>query len=171
MQQQGYNLSRLKILVVEDNKNMRVMIRAMLEAFGVKNIRECENTKDAWERILEFGPDIMILDWMLTPEDGIAFAKRLRTAEDSPNRFLPIVMLTGYTETRHVMVARDAGINEYLVKPVSGQALYGRIIMAIEHPRPFVRAKGYFGPDRRRHRKKDYDGPERRKPDDKDKDD
>jgi DNA-binding response OmpR family regulator len=60
-------------------------------------------------------------------------------------------MLTGYTEYRRVAEALDAGINEFLAKPISPRDLYLRIASIIDHPRPFVRARGYFGPDRRRY--------------------
>ena len=71
-------------------------------------------------------------------------------------------MLTGHTSIERVRAARDAGVNEFLAKPVSAKAILTRLISVIEHPRPFVRTKVYFGPDRRRHRDGGYHGPERR---------
>jgi DNA-binding response OmpR family regulator len=71
-------------------------------------------------------------------------------------------MLTGYTRVDHVRQARDAGVNEFLAKPVSVKAILSRLISVIEHPRPFVRTKSYFGPCRRRRGDNEYRGPERR---------
>ena len=71
-------------------------------------------------------------------------------------------MLTGHTSVDHVQAARDAGVNEFLAKPVSSKAILSRLVAVIEHPRPFVRTKVYFGPCRRRRREGDYHGPERR---------
>ena len=59
-------------------------------------------------------------------------------------------MLTGHAELALVTEARDMGVNEFLAKPVSAKALYARITAAVHHPRPFVRTRAYFGPDRRR---------------------
>ena len=57
--------------------------------------------------------------------------------------------------------ARDAGVNEFVVKPFSAQGLFTRIQAVIEKPRPFVKVSGYFGPDRRR-RRRPFEGEERR---------
>jgi DNA-binding response OmpR family regulator len=86
----------------------------------------------------------------------------VRTGKDSPNPFVPIIMLTGHTEMHRVIEARDAGVHEFLAKPISAKGLYSRVKSIIERPRPFIRAGLYFGPDRRR-RQIDWKGPERRK--------
>ena len=74
----------------------------------------------------------------------------VRSGEDSPNPYVPIIMLTGHTELHRVCEARDAGVNEFLAKPISAKALYSRVASIIEFPRPFIRTKSYFGPCRRR---------------------
>ena len=94
--------------------------------------------------------------------DGLEFVRLLRTATNSPNPFVPVIMLTAHTETKRVMEARDAGITEFLAKPISAQQLGSRIRAVIEHPRPFVRAESYIGPDRRRRQDPDFEGPDRR---------
>ena len=72
-------------------------------------------------------------------------------------------MLTGHSEKARVVGARDAGVTEFLVKPISAKALYERIFNVIANPRPFIKTKTYFGPDRRRTVNQNYVGPERRK--------
>jgi hypothetical protein len=57
-------------------------------------------------------------------------------------------MLTGHSEKKRVMAARDAGVTEFLAKPISAKALYQRIINVVANPRPFIKTKTYFGPDR-----------------------
>ena len=74
----------------------------------------------------------------------------------------PLVLMSGHTEQWRVNMARDAGVNEFLAKPISAKTLYDRILAVIEKPRPFVRTKNYFGPCRRRVNSRDYAGPERR---------
>ena len=93
--------------------------------------------------------------------DGIELTREIRNAADSANRFVPIVMVSGYAQRGRVLTARDAGVNEFVVKPITATALFSRIRAVIEKPRPFVRTKTFFGPDRRRGRS-DYEGPERR---------
>ena len=71
-------------------------------------------------------------------------------------------MLTGHSEKRRVTVARDAGVTEFLAKPISAKGLYQRILNVVANPRPFIKTKTYFGPDRRRNTSNAYIGPERR---------
>jgi two-component system chemotaxis response regulator CheY len=72
-------------------------------------------------------------------------------------------MLTGHSEKKRVVGARDAGITEFLAKPISATTLYERILNLAANPRPFIKTKTYFGPDRRRGVNSSYVGPERRK--------
>ena len=117
--------------------------------------------EDAW-KVLTVNPcDIIFVDWVMSGMSGVELAQKIRSAPDSPNPFLPIIMLTGHTSIERVNLARDAGVNEFLAKPVSAKAILNRLVSVIEHPRPFVRTKSYFGPCRRR-REGAYTGPERR---------
>ena len=94
--------------------------------------------------------------------DGIELTQMIRQPNGSGNPFVPIILLTGHCDKRRVMTARDAGVTEFLAKPISAKALYQRILNIVVSPRPFVRTKIYFGPDRRRNTSNAYIGPERR---------
>jgi DNA-binding response OmpR family regulator len=87
----------------------------------------------------------------------------IRQPGANANPFAPIIMVTGHTEKPRVTAARDAGITEFLAKPISAKALYQRIVNVVANPRPFIKTKTYFGPDRRRSSSSNYIGPERRK--------
>jgi len=158
-----YNLSRLNFLIVDDNKHMRALVKSILHALGVKNVLEATDGADAFKELRHFPADVIICDWNMSPLDGLDFVRMVRTGSDSPNPFVPIIMLTGHTEMNRVMEARDSGVHEFLAKPISAKKLYSRIRSIIENPRPFVRAGLYFGPDRRRRTNPNYNGPERRK--------
>lgn len=160
----SFNLRDLSVLIVEDNFNFRFLLRNVLQAMGVGRIEEAHDGEAAFRLLSTIDCDLIITDWKMQPVDGIEFTKMLRTREDSPNRFIPVIMITGYSEADRVLEARDAGVNEFLAKPISAKALWARINSLIERPRPFIRAEEYFGPDRRR-RQTEYDGPERRKND------
>lgn len=159
----GYDLSHLKVLVVEDHKYMRNLIKEILVAFNIRDIRDCEDGTLAIRELSYFPADVAIVDLAMEPLDGLNFTRIVRNANESHNPFLPIIMLTGYAEVVKVAEARDAGVNEFLVKPVAARSLYQRIVSVIQNPRPFVRTEGYFGPDRRRRDDPSYAGPDRRK--------
>lgn len=145
-----YDFSLLKVLVVEDSKNMQKLLHTILSALGVQQIQCVVTAKEALEELGRFEADLVICDWNMAPMDGLTFCKELRRSKNSPNPYVPIIMLTGHTETERVLQARDAGINLFLAKPVSVKALSERIVSLIDHPRPFIRTQHFFGPDRRR---------------------
>lgn len=157
-----YNFEKLYFLVVDDNRHMRMLISNILRGFGVRYIFEAEDGSDAIRELRSNPIDIVICDWVMEPLDGFDFVKLIRSAPDSPNPFVPIIILSGYTEHFRITGARDAAATEFLAKPVSAKTLFSRIASIIDHPRPFVNAKHYKGPDRRRHASSTYKGLERR---------
>jgi two-component system chemotaxis response regulator CheY len=158
----GYRFDRLKILVVDDNAHMRKLVTTILQAFGVVQIYEADNGQRAWTVVRESNPDVIIADWVMDGMSGIELVQMLRSNPQSPNPFVPLILLTGHTSLDHVMQARDAGVNEFIAKPVSVKTMMSRLVSVIESPRPYVRTQGYFGPCRRRRGADEYRGPERR---------
>jgi len=141
---------------------MRKIVNTILHALGIQFVYEAIDGADGFEAMRAYNPDIVIVDWEMPGIDGIEFTELIRKASDSPNPYVPIIFLTSYSDRKHVCSARDAGVTEFLAKPVSANAIYLRLMSIINKPRPFVSAKSYFGPCRRRHRSKDYIGRERR---------
>lgn len=158
----AYDLSGVNFLIVEDNAHMRNLVKTILHTLGVRNIREASDGADAFKELRSFPVDIILTDWAMSPIDGIEFTRLVRNGADSPNPYVPIIMLSAHTEMTRVAEARDAGVNEFLAKPISAKSLITRINAVIERPRPFVRSKNYFGPDRRR-KDQPFNGPDRRK--------
>ena len=168
------NLEEIKILVVDDNAFMRSLIRQLLKALGAREIFEASDGREGYEVARQVNPDIALVDWVMEPEDGLAFVKKIRSAEDSPNRLMPLIMVSGFSEESRVLAARDAGVNEFVVKPLSATSLFSRIQWVVENPRRFVTTDTYFGPDRRRRdipfkgENRRADGPEAKAPADDD---
>src|SRR3954470_21901431 len=158
----SYRFDRLRMLVVDDNVHMRKLVVTILQAFGCTMIKEADGGEKAWAILKDFNPDVIVLDWMMPGMSGLDVVKLIRTDPDSPNPFVPVIMLTGHTLLARVREARDAGINEFIAKPVSVKTMMQRLMSVIEHPRPYVRTKSYFGPCRRRRADAEYTGPERR---------
>ncbi len=143
-------LADISFLIVDDNAFMRQIVKRILATLGAKTIKEAEDGAEGLKILRTFSPDIIITDWVMDPIDGIEMTRMIRTASDSLNTFVPIIMLTAHSEMSRIITARDAGINEIVVKPVSVKALFSRIQMVIERPRAYVSVGNYFGPDRRR---------------------
>ncbi|NBW11387.1 MAG: response regulator [Caulobacteraceae bacterium] len=156
------SLHSLSILLVDDNAPMRTIASAILQSAGIRKIREVADGAAALEALREHPADIAIVDFNMFPLDGVEFTRLVRNSPDSPNPYLPIIMMTGHSEKHRVMEARDAGVTEFVVKPITAKAVFDRIQAVIVRPRPFVKTDGYFGPDRRRANPTHYAGPFRR---------
>ncbi len=159
-------LSTMRVLLVDDNQHMRSIVSTVLAGVGVMQVRECWDGAEALDALRQWPADVAIVDFQMSPIDGVEFTRLVRNAADSPNPFLPIIMLTGHAERTRVMEARDAGVTEFIVKPVTARAVLDRLNNVIFKPRAFVRTKDYFGPCRRRKQEPSYEGPWRRQGDD-----
>lgn len=140
------------ILIVDDNKNMRVLLRTILRPYGFTNVQEAEDGIEALEALKTAFFDLVIVDYAMPNLDGSEFAKLVRNSSDSHNKFIAIIMVTGHPTRQVLLRARDGGVDEILAKPVSAQMLQERLVSVIKHRREFVKTKSYFGPDRRRFR-------------------
>jgi len=161
----AYNFEKVSVLVVDDNQPMLELIKSVLQVYGFKIIRTSRNGDEAFRIFCNEKPDLVITDWMMTPIDGISLTRRIRNDPLSPDQFTPVILMTGFSQMRRVMEARDAGVTEFLVKPFNTRDLYRRLSQIIERPRQFVRAEDFFGPDRRRKGADDYQGTRRREED------
>jgi two-component system chemotaxis response regulator CheY len=159
------SFDRLKILVVDDNHHMRVLLAEILRAIGVKDIHEANDGAEALDLMRRMDVDVVLTDLTMAPLDGIDFVRLLRNAADSPNQMIPVIMITGHSTQKRVREARDVGVDEFLVKPITARGLLSRLNQVIENPRPYVKIDGYFGPDRRRRADPRFSGPYRRKGD------
>jgi len=157
------DFNRLRFLVIDDNAHMRRILRTLLYGFGAREVTEAEDGATGLEAFLHHGPDIILIDWLMPIFDGLELTQMIRQPGSNPNPYVPIIMLTGHSEKKRVMIARDAGVTEFLAKPIAAKALYERILNVIAHPRPYIKSKTYFGPDRRRNVNPNYVGSERRK--------
>lgn len=143
-------LENVRVLVVDDQDFIRSLLRHILGVLGCKQISDAQNGEIAWDIMLDNPPDLLIADWEMQPMDGIELVGKVRNDKNSPDRFMPIIMLTAHSERPRIIAARDSGVNEFVMKPISAKTLFSRLNAVIEHPRRFVRTSEYFGPDRRR---------------------
>ncbi len=143
--------STLKILIVDDQVYMRELIQSILLGLKIKDIRQAGDGEAALREIEIFQPGLIFTDWNMKPMNGTNLVRNIRKGKKKGlDRYVPIIMLTGYNQVKRITEARDAGANDFLVKPVSPKTIYSRVRMTMEHPRPFVGSSTYFGSDRRR---------------------
>jgi response regulator RpfG family c-di-GMP phosphodiesterase len=148
-----YDLSKLTVLLVDDSTYMTRLMGAVLRGLKVGRVAVATNSGEGWLRFVEVRPDIIISDWRMRPLSGPEFLNKVRHDPASPNRYVPFIFLTGFTEKKKIEMARDSGTHDFLAKPVTAKLIYERIVHLIENPRPFIESESFFGPDRRRRRR------------------
>lgn len=159
------SISDIHVLVVDDNRQMRFLLRCLLRAGGVHDVTEAATAQEAFEVMSGRPVDLIIVDWMMHPMDGLDFTRMVRSDPETPNPYVPILMLTAHTEASRVAAARDAGVTGFIKKPISTRLLFERVASALTDTRVFVRSEDFFGPDRRHGQLPHYAGPFRRSSD------
>lgn len=143
------DLSVLKVMIVEDSRHMRSILVQILRSIGVRDVVIAEDGAEGFQQLKGSRIDMILVDHQMAPITGTEFTKMVRTSDDSPNPFVPIMMITGFADKRTIVNATNAGVSDIIVKPVSARIVLTRMADLILHPRSFVRTANYFGPDRR----------------------
>jgi PleD family two-component response regulator len=155
-------LKPISFLIVDDRAYIRRVIKGILETLGCKRIDEAHHGGEALSIMRSWPPDIVLTEALLQPMGGVEMLRAVR-ADKSNLKFTPIIMITSETRREKVILARNAGVTEYVAKPFNAKSLILRIRECIERPRPFVDISGsYFGPDRRRRSEVMSEGEEKR---------
>ena len=158
----SFKFENLSVLIVEDTVPMRKLVISVLDTLGVGRIFSAVDGETGFDIFCKEKPDIIITDWHMIPMSGIELVNKIRLDSASPNKMVPIIMMTGYSAMPRVSEARDCGATEFLVKPFSANDLARRIAYVINKPRDFIETDDFFGPDRRRRKLDNYNGPYRR---------
>ena len=156
------DIKHFKVLLVDEHESMHRILTAMLEDLDVADIEKAIDGSTAIDTLQEYDADLIITGQVMKPMDGVELTRQIRSGEGRVNPFIPIVMISGHAVKENIEAARDAGVHEFLVKPVSAKTLYARLRGIVENPRSFIRSSDYYGPDRRR-RAMPIEGPDRRK--------
>ncbi|HZE61193.1 MAG TPA: phosphate regulon transcriptional regulator PhoB [Burkholderiales bacterium] len=121
------------VLVVEDEPQIQELIAVNLGHSGHR-VRRASSAEEAEAAIRAALPDVLVLDWMLPGESGLALARRLRA--DARTRELPILMLTARAMEQDKLSGLEAGADDYLTKPFSPKELAARIKAVLRRRAP-----------------------------------
>ena len=143
------NLRDLVILIADPSSYMSMLVHSMLRGFGTNKVLEVRNSNGVLQILSTQKIDILICDARLPPHGGLQLTRAIRRKEDNENRTMPILIMTSDGRETTVKLARDAGANMVIAKPMSPVSLYDRLAWIAFNPRQFVETATYFGPDRR----------------------
>lgn len=155
-------LQNITVLLVEDTWQIRNLLTSIITQLGFGRVIRASNGAEAIKmmKLMQEDPrkagfahiDIILSDWVMEPVDGPMLLRWVRRHKDSPDRFMPFVMISAYSDDSRVEMARDLGVNEFLSKPFTVKEVARHLEAVVRDTRDFCRTSVYFGPNRRRKR-------------------
>jgi CheY-like chemotaxis protein len=142
----------LSILVCDSSQSMLKLYKEALGGIGFGSIYTTREVSEAKVVMADATVDMIVID-IVDADDrptGLLFLKELRRWSDEKMATLPVVVASSRVTPQQVVAARDAGMNEFLVKPFSVGSLFRAVARIVEEPKAFVRIGKYIGPCRRR---------------------
>jgi two-component system, chemotaxis family, chemotaxis protein CheY len=116
---------KMNVLVVDDYATMRRIIKNLLTQIGFSNIDEADNGASALQKMRERPFGLVISDWNMEPMTGLQLLKECRA--DAKLKATPFIMVTAESKTENVIAAKEAGVNNYIVKPFNADTLKKKI--------------------------------------------
>lgn len=116
----------MNILIVDDYNTMLRIIKNLLKQLGFSNIDEAMDGGAAFEKVKQKPYGLIISDWNMEPVTGIEFLKEVR-GSDKDYKDTPFIMITAESKTENVVAAKQAGVNNYIVKPFNAETLKTKI--------------------------------------------
>ena len=113
----------MKVLLVDDSRTIRNIQKNVLAQMGYTDILEAGDGVEALELLESETPDLVLVDWNMPNMDGLTLVGRIRQKDAT----LPLIMVTTEAEKGRVIEAIKAGVNNYLVKPFTGEVLSAKI--------------------------------------------
>lgn len=116
----------MNVLIVDDYTTMLRIIKNLLKQLGFNNIDEATDGTMAFEKVKMKSYGLVISDWNMEPMSGFEFLKKIRASEEA-FKTVPFIMITAESKTENVIAAKQAGVNNYIVKPFNAETLKGKI--------------------------------------------
>jgi two-component system chemotaxis response regulator CheY len=115
----------INILIVDDFSTMRRIIKNLLRDLGFNNTSEADDGQTAFPMLQKGGFDFLVTDWNMPGMDGLTLLKSVREDEKLAN--MPVLMVTAEAKREQIVVAAEAGVNGYVVKPFTAVTLKEKI--------------------------------------------
>jgi two-component system chemotaxis response regulator CheY len=128
----------MPILVVEDNRTMVRIVRNLLNLMGFRHVDEVFDGTSALAKLRSNPYGLVISDWNMAPVTGLMLLKAVRA--DPALKSIPFLMMTAETRVENVVAAKEAGVNNYIVKPFTGATLKAKIVATLESDRQLADA-------------------------------
>jgi two-component system sensor histidine kinase/response regulator len=124
--------SEIKILLVDDDKGLLTIVKTVVEKSGAYSVTTDINGEDAWKRITEDTPDVVVSDYMMPILDGQGLLTRIRESKNTKIHDLYFMMLTAKTDDSSKVGSLSRGADDYVTKPYNIQELIARIKVGVK---------------------------------------
>ena len=152
----------LRVLIVGGKGHAVHTLRTVLTNAGITNAVAIEDSRRALELLRGESFDAIYCDEHAAHVGHLSFPMAARRSPGLLNPMLPIFLIYGSARRSQVEKARDIGVTDVMTRPLSVRTLTRKLAVALAHPRPFIAAPEFFGPDRRVQERKIYRGKDRR---------
>jgi len=115
----------IRVLLVDDSRMMINILRKLLQQIGFAYVDDANDGGTALDQMRRKRYGLVISDWNMEPMSGLDLLREIRN--DDALKRTPFIMVTGEAKTDHVIAARRAGVNNYIVKPFNAQTLKAKI--------------------------------------------
>ena len=153
-----------RVLIVDPAPASARLLADLMRNIANVQLWHAPTTRKGLEAARQVNPQLIFVELSGTDVDGVQFSRQLRRSH-AACRMAPIIMVTATATAAAILAARDAGVHEFLRKPYTTKDLLRRLEAVTLHPRDWIEAVGYVGPDRRRFNSGEYAGPQKRKAD------
>lgn len=115
----------MQILIVDDYNTMRRIVRNLLKQLGFENCDEAADGTEAFAKMKEKSYGLIVSDWNMQPMTGLELLKLVRA--DAALKNTPFIMVTAESKPENVMIAKQAGVSNYIVKPFNAETLKNKL--------------------------------------------
>ena len=116
---------KMNVLIVDDYKTMLRIVKNLLNQIGFSNVDEASDGSEALAKVQQKEYGLIISDWNMQPMTGLQLLQAVRA--DARLKHVPFIMVTAESKTENVVAAKQAGVNNYIVKPFNAAVLKGKI--------------------------------------------
>jgi two-component system chemotaxis response regulator CheY len=117
--------TNMRVVIVDDYTTMLRILRNLLRQLNINNVEEANDGDAAFHVIQKTVPDLIISDWNMAPVTGLDLLRKVRA--DAKLRHIPFIMVTAESKTENVIIAKQSGVSNYIVKPFNAETLRAKI--------------------------------------------
>ena len=129
-------LNGIRVLIVDDSKDFRILLRTVLRNLGVEEVIEASCAREALEQLENTSVDLIISDHYMPASTGFELLSQIRRGISGIDRSTPFIILTGEARKLYIIAAARNGVDAYIIKPISPQTLEEKIVPIISGDRP-----------------------------------